>query len=400
MPETRLSVSLRISASTESVPTTKYALRKRAFCVAFSDSANTIGTVPPATLAAFTAEKTTTVTPPQRALYDTSTNATKRQRQNSKQEHKQNQNFNKHESTLPTPQSPLAARSEVTVPSPCKQKQPRVVVPTRRDSALCLQPNSSPSTPSPCPKREQQQQQRPSSACFVPSKRLINLISRQHLNLPSPFYNSEVQLEKMTPDLRKNIIAYAIRLANDFEFDDETIHLAVNYMDRYLSSIRVCRISQFYLVSTACLYIASKFSEEIKEPCLSDVCVLSLYKHSQKEIKTMEAKVLKALRWEMMGVSPQALLNEILISAATSNPNEFASSSLHEKTMKDTQRFFEISLTDLEYLKFQPAMLVFSALSIASPALYKKLNLEKTFRFDPILVPRRMLTTFNDPYPL
>ncbi|KAJ3022332.1 UNVERIFIED_CONTAM: hypothetical protein HDU68_009200 [Siphonaria sp. JEL0065] len=151
-------------------------------------------------------------------------------------------------------------------------------------------------------------------------------------------------------------------------------------MDRYLSCTKVSRIPQLYLLSTACVYLASKFSEEIKEPCISDVSAVSMFGSSVKDIKRMEAKVLKELKWELTLATPQSILNELL-NSITNLPS--FSKSIHEKIQHDAQSFFTIALSDVAFLKYQPATLVFTVLSMVAPGLFEVLDLPRVFRFDP-----------------
>ncbi|KAJ3025633.1 UNVERIFIED_CONTAM: hypothetical protein HDU68_006917 [Siphonaria sp. JEL0065] len=151
-------------------------------------------------------------------------------------------------------------------------------------------------------------------------------------------------------------------------------------MDRYLSCTKVSRIPQLYLLSTTCVYLASKFSEDIKEPCISDVSAVSMFGSSVKDIKRMEAKVLKELKWELTPATPQSILNELL-SSITNLPS--FSKSIYEKIQRDAQSFFTIALSDVAFLKYQPATLVFTVLSMVAPGLFEGLGLARVFRFDP-----------------
>ncbi|KAI8607164.1 cyclin-like protein [Chytriomyces sp. MP71] len=176
----------------------------------------------------------------------------------------------------------------------------------------------------------------------------------------------------MTPTNETALISWCVSLSQEFEFDSETTHLAVNYLDRYLSTMRVAHVSKHYLLATACVYLASKFGEEIKEPCISDVSVCSMFGSSVKDIKRMEAKVLKELKWELMPVTPQALLSELMESVGeTVFPEE-----LKSKLVEECQVYFSLALSRTEFLKFQPAILVFSAVQLVVPVAFQRLDLE------------------------
>ncbi|KAI9326730.1 hypothetical protein BDR26DRAFT_940997 [Obelidium mucronatum] len=235
------------------------------------------------------------------------------------------------------------------------------------------------SFPAPCQAHQQQQQRATTTATqtshsiqlqkpihFAPSKILVNLIQKQHLNLPNATYELDVQLGKWKPDTRQ--------ISNkNSNSTTETTYQGINYMDRYLSTTKTHRIPQLYLIATTCMYLAVQIQRG---------------NQGALEIKKCEGRVLGALKWELSCVSPQAILNELLNSiqpTTTTTPSSFTQ-SIRDKIMKDAQPFFTIALSDIAFLKFQPATLVFTVLSMVAPGLFDMLDLSKSFRFDPNIV--------------
>ncbi|KAJ3285530.1 G1/S-specific cyclin-D1 [Rhizoclosmatium sp. JEL0117] len=185
----------------------------------------------------------------------------------------------------------------------------------------------------------------------------------------------------MKQTLRQELVSYMLVLQSEFEYDSETIFLAVNYLDRYLSTTRVHIQRHFYLLATTCVYLASKFSEEIKEPCITDVSATCMVNSSIKEIKKMEAKILKALKWELLPATPHAILNELMASIVGLDPSTIS------KIVRDSHELFKVaSCSDSDFLRFQPALLVFTVVGLVAPRLFDALQLGKVFRFDAALV--------------
>ena len=71
----------------------------------------------------------------------------------------------------------------------------------------------------------------------------------------------------------------------------QTLYLAVNYIDRFLSCMSVSR-NKLQLVGTCCMYVASKF-EEIYPPDLAEFVFITDDTYSKGQVIRMEALLLK-----------------------------------------------------------------------------------------------------------
>ena len=67
----------------------------------------------------------------------------------------------------------------------------------------------------------------------------------------------------------------------------ETFHLAISYIDRYLSVTRDVRRTELQLLGTAALLVASKL-EEIRPPHLDDFSFMCEHTLSNQEIAEFE----------------------------------------------------------------------------------------------------------------
>jgi Cyclin, N-terminal domain len=77
----------------------------------------------------------------------------------------------------------------------------------------------------------------------------------------------------ITPRMRRILVDWMAEVIEDYDLNQETLHLAVNFVDRYLS-LKDLPKTYLQLLGMACLLIASKLEElhpcRIKE--LIDVC--------------------------------------------------------------------------------------------------------------------------------
>ena len=90
----------------------------------------------------------------------------------------------------------------------------------------------------------------------------------------------------------------------DYTFHDETLYVAVNYLDRYLSAVKVTMRKQYHLLAISCIYLAAKYYEEIKEPCISDMVESAIDDITIKDLKRMERKMIQAMDWNFNVITP------------------------------------------------------------------------------------------------
>ena len=90
------------------------------------------------------------------------------------------------------------------------------------------------------------------------SRVLSNLITRQDRHHPNDYFNT-VQTE-VRPHMRKIVSDWMLEVTEERQCQPEVFHLAINYLDRYLSQ-RNIKKAQFQLLASVCLFLASKFKE-------------------------------------------------------------------------------------------------------------------------------------------
>ncbi|KNC82245.1 hypothetical protein, variant [Sphaeroforma arctica JP610] len=105
-------------------------------------------------------------------------------------------------------------------------------------------------------------------------------------------YMSEMQTD-ITPKMRGVLIDWLIEVHLKFKLLQETLHLTINTIDRYLS-VTVIDRNRLQLVGVTAMLIASKF-EEIYAPEVRDFIYITDNAYNREEILVMERKILNTL---------------------------------------------------------------------------------------------------------
>jgi hypothetical protein len=107
---------------------------------------------------------------------------------------------------------------------------------------------------------------------------------------------------------RAILIDWLMEVSYEFELTHETVHLAVHYLDQFLSKCSIGSVTKFnlQLVGIVCLWIASKFEEDIDDVQCKDIHTTHENTYTVKEILRMELTVLKTLDWNLYVATPCA----------------------------------------------------------------------------------------------
>lgn len=144
-----------------------------------------------------------------------------------------------------------------------------------------------------------------SRACLLLSK----LAVAEHFYQPSPTYLRDVQTD-VTEDWRHKITIWFDHVGAAFHMESETLSVAVNFLDRYLSAV-ACTADTFELASLSAMLLASKM-QETQPLRLSDVARLSCRKIDAKDVNLMELDMLRVLKWRLHPPTYHTFLNLLL----------------------------------------------------------------------------------------
>lgn len=109
-------------------------------------------------------------------------------------------------------------------------------------------------------------------------------------------------------DHRTVLFEWLSEVSHECGFYRETYHLAIDFVDRYLSATSNIRKLQLQLIGTTCLFSAAKF-EEIRPPTVQDFANLTDGACKPEDILKEEVVILSAIGWEMTPMTPNSWLN-------------------------------------------------------------------------------------------
>ena len=79
-----------------------------------------------------------------------------------------------------------------------------------------------------------------------------------------PIPNFIMQQQHITDNMRSILVDWLVDVSVHFEVMSETLHFAINYIDRALSRLQIEK-NRLQLVGVSCMKIADVFNEKSKE---------------------------------------------------------------------------------------------------------------------------------------
>lgn len=122
---------------------------------------------------------------------------------------------------------------------------------------------------------------------------------------------SEKMLERhpsLVDTYRTILFDWLSEVSHECKFHRETYHLALDFIDRYLSAQSNVGKLQLQLIGTTCLFLAAKF-EEIRPPSVIEFADLTDSACSPDDIINNEVNILSAINWEITPMTPNNWLN-------------------------------------------------------------------------------------------
>ena len=172
--------------------------------------------------------------------------------------------------------------------------------------------------------------------------------------LPDPQYMSNQS--DINYRMRAILIDWLIDVHLKYKLVPQTMYIAVNLIDRYLSKNEVNR-TKLQLVGVSAMFIACKY-EEIYPPELKDFVYITDGAYAKPDVLHMEYKMLKSLNFNITFPTQWSIF-EIFRKKL----------DLNEKTFKLAWFLMELCLIDYKALKYKMSYLAASAILIASKSL-------------------------------
>lgn len=150
----------------------------------------------------------------------------------------------------------------------------------------------------------------------------------------------------ITNSMRAILVDWLVEVGEEYKLQNETLYLAVNYIDRFLSSMSVLR-GKLQLVGTAAMLLASKF-EEIYPPEVAEFVYITDDTYTKKQVLRMEHLILKVLSFDLSAPTINQFLTQYFLHQPVSKRVESLAMFLGELSLVDSDPF-------LKYLPSQTA---------------------------------------------
>ena len=187
-----------------------------------------------------------------------------------------------------------------------------------------------------------------------------------------PEFNYMAKQKDINHRMRAILIDWLIDVHLKYKLVPQTMYIAVNLIDRYLSKNDTNR-AKLQLVGVAAMFIACKY-EEIYPPELKDFVYITDGAYVKADVLNMEYKMLKCLDFNITFPTQWSIF-EIYRKKL----------DLNEKTFKLAWFLMELCLINYKALRFKMSVLAASAILIASKTLgvyrnnwlYKNIGVEE-----------------------
>lgn len=152
----------------------------------------------------------------------------------------------------------------------------------------------------------------------------------------TPDYRYELSQTEVTYAHRSVLLDWLVQVHERFNLLPETLFLAVNIIDRFLS-IKVVSISKLQLVGATALFIAAKY-EEVNAPTVAEMVFMVDKTYTTQEIQKAESFMLSRLDWKLGYPGPMSFLRAISKADNYNNSVRTMAKYLLEVAMMD-ERF-------------------------------------------------------------
>mmetsp|Transcript_13053 Transcript_13053/g.40211 ORF Transcript_13053/g.40211 Transcript_13053/m.40211 type:complete len:318 (+) Transcript_13053:142-1095(+) len=125
-------------------------------------------------------------------------------------------------------------------------------------------------------------------------------------------YFTHVQTD-VTDNMRSILVDWLVEVCEEFKLNQETLHLAVNYLDRFLQ-VQPIRRSQVQLVGVSCLLLAAKF-EEMYPPDVDELVHMTDHTYTRAELIRMESIIINSLHFRLTVATRLPFLQRLHILA-------------------------------------------------------------------------------------
>lgn len=157
--------------------------------------------------------------------------------------------------------------------------------------------------------------------------------------------------------MRPYLVDFLIEIHQQHRLRPETLYLALNIVDRYVSK-RIVFKKHYQLVGCAALWIAAKF-EDAKDrvPTVPELCQMCCNQYEESAFLQMEGHVLRTIGWLVGHPTSEAWLRLACVTGP--GPMEEA------RTQHVARFIMELTLFHKEYIPYKASDLALASLMLA-----------------------------------
>nr|XP_057942419.1 cyclin-A1 [Doryrhamphus excisus] len=170
-----------------------------------------------------------------------------------------------------------------------------------------------------------------------------------------------VQHPELNANMRVILVDWMAEVSHMYKFDSETLHLAVNYVDRFLSRTAYLRRSRLQLLGTAALFVAMKY-EEVHLRDLGEFVHVTADTYTQQQLIHMEGQLLRVLHFRLTTPTANNFLRLFMFVHAVCAITENLSLYL-----------LELSLLEMDLLDYTASVMAAAALCLANYTVNRRL---------------------------
>lgn len=188
------------------------------------------------------------------------------------------------------------------------------------------------------------------------TRRLRSLAAQEPAYAPNADYIETVQTRGMTDAWRAKIASWFRELGEAFDMRSETVAIATNYLDRYLSR-RSCESVDLQLAATASIFLASKVEEQ-RHFRTGDLVSLCGGLFSRADLRLMELELMMTLGWLL---NPPTIHSNVHHLVALVDSDSRDRRSLVDRALKYADKARE----DYAMLRYPPSLAAVAAVVCA-----------------------------------
>ncbi|KAL0615284.1 Cyclin-A1, partial [Plecturocebus cupreus] len=164
----------------------------------------------------------------------------------------------------------------------------------------------------------------------------------------------------ITEGMRTILVDWLVEVGEEYKLRAETLYLAVNFLDRFLSCMSVLR-GKLQLVGTGAILLASKY-EEIYPPKVDEFVCITDNTYTKRQLLRMEHLLLKVLAFDLTVPTTNQFLLQYLRRQAVCIRTENLAKYVAELSLLEADPF----------LKYLPSLIAAAAFCLANYTVNKQ----------------------------